>query len=166
MAGYDRGIFAPGRCSYPFGMNCKAGNSTTEPYIVVHNSLLAHSQVVKLYKDTYQAIQKGWIGMNVYTIWYYPLTNSSADIEAAQRVRDFMIGWIIEPLVFGDYPMIMKKNAGSRLPSFTQKESEQVKGSFDFISLNHYTSSYVADNSEISYTDLRDYNKDMFAKTR
>lgn len=40
--------------------------------------------------------------------------------------------------MFGDYPEIVKKNAGERLPAFTRYESERVKGSFDFIGVNHY----------------------------
>lgn len=52
---------------------------------------------------------------------------------------------ILEPLVFGDYPQVMKTNAGSRLPSFTKTQSEFVKGAFDFIGINHYYSVYVSD---------------------
>ncbi|XP_073113874.1 beta-glucosidase 22 isoform X1 [Elaeis guineensis] len=164
IASYDTGTFPPGRCSYPFGINCMAGNSTTEPYIAVHNILLAHASAVKLYWTKYQAIQNGWIGLNVYSFWSYPFTNSTADIEAAQRALDFMIGWIMNPLVFGDYPEVMKKNAGSRLPLFTKNQSRQVKGSFDFIGLNHYFSEYVKDNSNGSRTGPRDFNADMFVK--
>ena len=51
--GYNGGGFAPGRCSKYIG-NCTAGNSATEPYIVAHNSLLAHGTAVKLYKHKYQ----------------------------------------------------------------------------------------------------------------
>ncbi|XP_038980478.1 beta-glucosidase 22-like isoform X5 [Phoenix dactylifera] len=109
-------------------------------------------------------MQNGWIGLNVYTFWAYAFTNSTADVQAAQRSLDFMIGWIINPLVFGDYPEVMKKNAGSRLPSFNKYQSKQVKGSFDFVGLNHYFSAYVSDNSNGSRTDLRDYNADIFAK--
>ncbi|EHA8589894.1 putative Beta-glucosidase 21 [Cocos nucifera] len=54
IASYDTGTFPPGRCSYPFGINCTAGNSTTEPYIAVHNVLLAHASAVKLYRTKYQ----------------------------------------------------------------------------------------------------------------
>ncbi|URD81689.1 Phytochrome A-associated F-box [Musa troglodytarum] len=39
------------------------------------------------------AKQNGWIGINVYTFQYYPLTNSSADIEATQRILEFYVGW-------------------------------------------------------------------------
>lgn len=33
-----------------------------------------------------------------------------------------------------------------RLPSFTPEDSEMVTGSYDFIGVNHYSSSYVMDN--------------------
>ncbi|ONK62938.1 uncharacterized protein A4U43_C07F9680 [Asparagus officinalis] len=47
QASYDNGLFPPGRCSYPFGVyNCSNGNSTVEPYIAVHNILLAHAKYV------------------------------------------------------------------------------------------------------------------------
>ncbi|XP_020274144.1 beta-glucosidase 22-like isoform X2 [Asparagus officinalis] len=164
QASYDNGLFPPGRCSYPFGVyNCSNGNSTVEPYIAVHNILLAHAKVVNLYRTKYQAMQSGSVGLNVYTIWLSPFSNSSADIQATQRVIDFMVGWVMNPLVFGDYPEIMKKNAGQRLPSFTKEESKQVKGSFDFIGLNHYTSAYVKDSPSDQMSDLRDFTADMFS---
>ena len=55
ISGYDLGAFAPARCSRPFGfLNCTFGNSTSEPYIVVHNILLAHAAAVQLYRTQYQ----------------------------------------------------------------------------------------------------------------
>jgi beta-glucosidase/6-phospho-beta-glucosidase/beta-galactosidase len=51
---YDVGIVAPGRCSYPFGRDCTVGNSTVEPYLFLHYNLLAHSSVVRLYREKYQ----------------------------------------------------------------------------------------------------------------
>lgn len=56
---------------------------------------------------------------------------------------------MIDPLVFGDYPEIVKRNVGTRLPAFTGEESERVKGSFDFIGLNHYYTVSVKDNPSI-----------------
>jgi beta-glucosidase len=40
--------------------------------------------------------------------------------------------------MYGDYPDVMKRNAGTRLPTFTNLESNQVKGSFDFLGVNYY----------------------------
>ena len=51
---YDVGIVPPGRCSYPFGHDCTVGNSTVEPYLFLHYNLLAHSSVVRLYREKYQ----------------------------------------------------------------------------------------------------------------
>jgi beta-glucosidase/6-phospho-beta-glucosidase/beta-galactosidase len=71
---------------------------------------------------------------------------------------------ILEPLVFGDYPEVMKKNVGSRLPGFTKDQSELIKGSLDFIGINHYYSLYV--NDRPLETGVRDYNTDMSIYTR
>ncbi|KAF8009435.1 hypothetical protein BT93_J0428 [Corymbia citriodora subsp. variegata] len=67
----------------------------------------------------------------------------------------------VEPLVHGDYPEVMKKNAGSRLPSFTALESQKVKGSYDFFAVNFYSATYVKDNSESLNVEPRDYEADM-----
>lgn len=59
IGGYDNGLMPPGRCSPPFaypGRRCRPGNSTTEPYIAAHNMLLAHSSVVKLYRNKYKVL--------------------------------------------------------------------------------------------------------------
>jgi beta-glucosidase len=77
-----------------------------------------------------------------------------------------MMGWIVNPLVYGDYPEIMKKLVGSRLPSFTKEQSEIVRGSTDFIGINHYTSVYVSDRSSSVDSELRDYHADIAATFR
>ncbi|XP_020585362.1 beta-glucosidase 22-like isoform X2 [Phalaenopsis equestris] len=163
LASFDYGFFPPQRCSYPFGVNCTGGDSTVEPYITVHNYILAHSAAVELYRTKYQSIQKGQIGINIYSVGFTPLTNSTEDVMATKRAVDFILGWIFNPIMFGDYPESMKKNAGSRLPSFSYSESQKVKGSFDFIGINYYFAVFVADNPGITKTDLRDASSDMFA---
>lgn len=52
--GYDLEFCPPGRCSLPFRTDCIRGNSSTEPYIVAHNVLLAHASAVKLYRKKYK----------------------------------------------------------------------------------------------------------------
>ncbi|KAJ8547424.1 hypothetical protein K7X08_011010 [Anisodus acutangulus] len=161
VGGYDNGLIPPKRCSLPFGFNCTGGNSSTEIYIVGHNMLLAHSSAVRLYQRKYKSVQQGFVGINVYGLGFLPYTNSEADVIAVQRALDFYIGWFIKPLIFGDYPQTMKKNVGSRLPMFTKSESELVKGSLDFIGLNHYSQVHVRDNPSYLEKDLRDFNIDM-----
>ncbi|PKU81452.1 Putative beta-glucosidase 23 [Dendrobium catenatum] len=59
----------------------------------------------------------------------------------------------------------MKKNACVRLPSFTQQQSELVKGLLNFISLNHYTSSFVSDNPHNSQMDLQNFQGTFLPKS-
>ncbi|KAJ3676159.1 hypothetical protein LUZ60_003571 [Juncus effusus] len=165
ISAYDAGEFPPMRCSKPFGFeNCTAGNSTIEPYIVLHNMLLTHASVAELYRDKYKVVQQGVVGINVFTFWCHPFTNSLEDTIAAQRALDFVYGWVINPVVFGDYPSVMRERVGAHLPKFTKKQSELVTGSADFIGINHYTSAYISDNSNDQNeptNGLRDINTDM-----
>ncbi|KAL9439013.1 hypothetical protein AB3S75_024636 [Citrus x aurantiifolia] len=139
--GYESGTAAPGRCSDR--NNCPAGNSSTEPYIASHNFLLAHAAAFRLYEQKFQAKQGGQIGLSLVSQFYEPLSNSSDDKAAAQRALDFQLGWYLNPLVYGDYPKIMRKLARNRLPTFTAEEKKLVKGAFDFIGLNYYTTNYA-----------------------
>ncbi|KAK6269345.1 hypothetical protein POUND7_012320 [Theobroma cacao] len=164
VGGYDGGITPPRHCSPPFGVNCTRGNSSSEPYIAVHNILLAHASAARLYKKKYQGKQHGFIGISIYTTGNFPLTNSVEDAIATQRANDFFVGWIVNPLVFGDYPDTMKKIAGSRIPTFTNHESELVRGSFDFLGVIHYSSYYVEDDPGSWELKQRDYNTDLAVK--
>ncbi|CAI0467647.1 unnamed protein product [Linum tenue] len=162
---YDQGISPPGHCSPPFGAAaCVHGNSTTEPYLVLHNILLAHASTVELYRRNYQGKQHGLIGITLYAFGFAPYSNLTEDVEATQRAKAFYLGWAADPLVYGDYPEIMKRNVGSRLPRFTTEESELVKGAFDFLGLIHYMQVSVKDNLSSLSLELRDFNADMGAE--
>ncbi|KAJ9579869.1 hypothetical protein L9F63_004471 [Diploptera punctata] len=72
----------------------------------------------------------------------------------------FQIGWMLHPIYNrdGDYPPLMKewvekksKEEGyyrSRLPSFTQEEITMLKGSVDFLGINHFTTFQVSNTYE------------------
>lgn len=51
--------------------------------------------------------------------------------------REF--GWLLDPLTKGDYPQILKTAIGKDLPTFTDAEKADLKGSIDFIGVNVYT---------------------------
>ena len=54
--GYDFGIQAPGRCSILSHIFCREGKSSTEPYVVAHNILLAHAGAFHSYKQQFKVI--------------------------------------------------------------------------------------------------------------
>ncbi|XP_050227343.1 cyanogenic beta-glucosidase-like [Mercurialis annua] len=141
--GYDCGSLAPGRCSSWVNKACQAGNSTVEPYMVGHHLLLSHAAIVQTYK---QMDENGKIGITLDITWTEPYSTSAADRAAAQRNLDFTYGWFMDPLTYGYYPKIMRTLIGQRLPYFTKKQALLLKGSYDFIGLNYYTSIYASAN--------------------
>lgn len=129
VLGHGMGIHAPGR------------TSGDEPYIAGHNLLLAHGMAVEKYRERGQ---QGMIGITNNCDWREPKTDAEKDREAAQRALEFFYGWFTDPVVFGDYPQVMKDRVGTRLPAFTENEKAMMKGSTDFLGLNHYTTSFAS----------------------
>ena len=70
----------------------------------------------------------------------------------------------MEPLVFGHYPSIMISLVKYRLPTFTKEEEKMVKGSFDFIGINYYTSRY-AKNLQPHPHATPEYSSDYLTNT-
>ncbi|KAI5014680.1 hypothetical protein ZWY2020_056070 [Hordeum vulgare] len=161
VAGYAMGVLAPARCS-PWELGkCSGGDSAREPYTVSHHQLLAHAAAVKLYRKKYKVVQKGEIGITLVSSWLVPFSRSESDSDAAKRAIDFMLGWFMDPLAKGDYPLSMRRIVRNRLPRFTKEQSKLVKGAFDFIGINYYTANY-ADNLPPS-NGLKSYNTDARA---
>ncbi len=131
ILGHGQGVFAPGR------------NSNSEPYLAAHNLLLAHAKAVQIYRKKY-GHQNGQIGITNNCDWREPLTKRSEDQEAAERALQFFLAWFADPIYKGDYPAVMKKRLGSRLPQFSTAEKELILGTSDFFGLNHYTTMYAA----------------------
>uniref|UniRef100_A0A0A0LD30 Beta-glucosidase n=1 Tax=Cucumis sativus TaxID=3659 RepID=A0A0A0LD30_CUCSA len=144
LMGYTKGVYPPGHCSPPFG-NCSTGNADIEPLVVMHNMLLAHAKAVRLYRTHFQKKQGGSIGIVAYCHMYEPLTDHEYDIKAAQRALIFIFAWVYDPIVYGDYPKEMREILGSQLPSFSDVEKDIIRGSLDFICVNHYTTFYTKD---------------------
>jgi len=130
--GHGMGIFAPGR------------RSNEEPYRVAHTLLRAHGLAADTYHRRFQPGQGGTIGMTCNCDWREPLTDSPEDIEAAQRALEFFLGWFADPLYRGEYPEVMRRRVGERLPVFTPDDVALIKGSNDFFGLNHYTTMYAS----------------------
>ncbi|KAJ6947882.1 linamarase family protein 1 [Populus alba x Populus x berolinensis] len=154
VQGYDMGTMAPGRISVVVNDPHRSLNTgATEVYTVSHHLLLAHAAAVKLYKEKYQSCQGGQIGITLVSHWFEPYSNSEDDQNATKRSLDFMLGWFMDPITNGDYPRNMHDFVGGRLPKFTAEESKMLKGSYDFIGINYYTT-YYAQNIDANYQSV------------
>lgn len=104
----------------------------------VHNSLLAHGLAVEkfraMFNDGRISLKHGWG-------YPEPYSNSPQDQYAAKRYVDFTAGWLNEPL-FGsenetcEYPQEMVRTLGDKLPAFSKREQNLVRGSADFYAWN------------------------------
>lgn len=63
--------------------------------------------------------------------------------------------------MFGHYPEVVKEKAKGRIPAFTEYESKQLKGSLDFIGLNHYSKILIKDDPSIIDIDKWDFSADV-----
>ena len=135
VLGYGTGLFAPGRIS------------ETDPYVVGHNLLLAHGLAVQSFRRGEYA---GQIGIANNCDFREPLTDSEEDRAAAQESLEFFYGWLTDPVVFGEYPAIMRERLGDRLPEFTAEQKELLKGSADFLGLNHYTTHFASRSDQVA----------------
>lgn len=125
--GYGTGVVAPG-----------IKNDPDLPFRVGHNLLKAHAAAWHLYNRVYRPSQQGKLSMALASHWIKPSRNRLESLRECQCSLDHVLGWFARPLFTdGDYPSCMKARLGSRLPSFTPQEKEQVKGTADFFALSH-----------------------------
>ncbi|MBL8877562.1 MAG: beta-glucosidase [Phycisphaerales bacterium] len=127
--GYFHGAHAPGVRDRALG------------YRVGHNLMRAHAQAVSRYRASKHS--RGMISFALNTAWFFPETNSPADIAAAERALLNFGGWFADPAHFGDYPAVMRERLGDMLPRFSDEDTRLLRRSMDYISLNYYTSDVV-----------------------
>ncbi|KAG5894845.1 hypothetical protein JTB14_033687 [Gonioctena quinquepunctata] len=145
--GYGRGDGAPGVT--------KSGRGE---YICGHNVVKAHVQTYHLYDKVFRVRQKGKITL-VHSLNYpWPRSNSTEDIAASETKWEFDLGWLANPLKYGDYPEVMKARIAnrsrleglekSRLPEFTEEEKILSKNTLDFFAINAYSTCKVYPSPE------------------
>jgi beta-galactosidase len=136
VLGYGNGFFPPGR-QHP-----------DEPYLAGHHLLIAHGLAVQAFR---QGGYGGSIGLASNCDWREPLSPAPEDQAAAQRSLEFFYGWFTDPVVLGDYPAVMRERLGQRLPAFSPDEQVLLRGSVDFLGLNHYTTHYASRHKPASH---------------
>ncbi|KAK3917371.1 Beta-glucosidase 7 [Frankliniella fusca] len=113
----------------------KAQKTSQNVYKCIHNEILAHAAAYRLYERKYRKDQGGRVGIGALTFFARPNSTKWDDILAAERANYFEMGLIIHPLVFGEYPDVVRETlarAGKLdyLPTFTDAQKKEVKGQY------------------------------------
>ncbi|XP_063530796.1 myrosinase 1-like [Cydia strobilella] len=140
--GYS-GLLAPGMESAQRGA-----------YLCTKHVLLAHAKAYRLYEKEFKPkYVKGQVSLTNHMMWYEPETDQ--DVELTELVKDYSIGRYSHPIfsAAGGWPPALERYIAqksreegeprSRLPPFTQEEIELIRGSYDYLGLNHYTTKTV-----------------------
>lgn len=136
------------------------GMSGLVDYQCSHNLLKAHAKAYHLYNDEYRTAQQGKVGIVLESPYYY---SGDENEEVRDRTFQFQLGYYAHPIFHskGNYPQVMIDRIAerseaegfrrSRLPAFTAEEIASLRGSADYLGLNHYGSSttYYTEEGEI-----------------
>ncbi|XP_041969210.1 myrosinase 1-like [Aricia agestis] len=141
-------------------------------YLCTKNLLVAHAKTYHIYNDEFRSTQGGTIGITLSAKWYEP--ENDDHMEASEDHYQFEVGQYAYPIFSktGDFPPSMKKRIAensekqgffrSRLPEFTADEIELVRGSSDFLGINHYTTLIAYRNESVDGVyDSPSYRHDM-----
>lgn len=129
IMGYQTGEHAPG-----FKLSQK------RVLQIVHHHLLAHGKALESIRSLDESAQVGvvlnpWIPM--------PLTTSKQDIEAAEIAWQEHVGWWLEPLYRGEYPVSVVDVRKSDMPDIEPGDMKCIAQPCDFLGLNLYFPGFV-----------------------
>ncbi|KAJ3649787.1 hypothetical protein Zmor_021510 [Zophobas morio] len=144
LFGYGLGATAPGASASGIG-----------EYKCAYTIVKAHAKAYHIYDEEFRPTQNGRVSIVVDASWAEPGSDSDEDKEAAERLLQFSYGFYAHPIYHpdGNFPQVMidriadrSEKEGfptSRLPELSTEEIEYIRGTFDFLCLNSYTTNMV-----------------------
>lgn len=131
----------------------------TVEYLCARHVLLAHAEAYHIYDKQFRKNQKGEISITMDFTWTEPANkNDSADIKASDLWIQSEFGIYANPIFDYDFPQVLVDSvakrsrlegfSSSRLPKFSLAEKVKIKGTHDFIGINHYVTLYGKSCSE------------------
>lgn len=126
--GYGIGIHAPGI------------NDATQAFQAAHHLLLAHAKAADIYRSGNYG---GEIGLILNLNHLIPGSDREEDIQATQRVYDETHSLFLDPIFLGKYPEKFLEWLGPNQPLIEAGDLDLLKGSSDYLGINHYNSDKV-----------------------
>ncbi|KAK3922686.1 Beta-glucosidase 3, partial [Frankliniella fusca] len=126
-------------CTYMLGLQRTIGElapaEAEDPLPCVHHFLLAHGEASRALRETGNG---GSIGLSVSSLIARPNSTRPEDAHAAETFNELFQGIMLHPVVFGDYPPVVKQLVGDKLPVFTLEEKAMLANSSDHIGITVY----------------------------
>jgi beta-glucosidase len=142
--GYHTGEDAPG---LRFGVD--------SALLASHNVYLSHGEAVKKIRDN---VPDAEVGIVIHLNNVEPATDEPEDVAAAMRWEGCQNRWYLDPLYFGEYPEDMVKLYGSLAPDVESGDMEIISQPLDYLGLNMYRRSVVADGADLPPINIRRIN--------
>jgi beta-glucosidase len=130
--GYGNGYFAPGRRVDARDLN--------QAY---HHALLAHGRSVEAVRSLGSPGSIVGLVHNHLPAPPIPVTETDADIAAAQAEYERTNRQLMGPVFLGHYPEAFLKEAGAAAPRVEPGDMEQIARPTDFLGLNVYAGNFV-----------------------
>jgi len=127
--GFDPELFAPGKQTSRRVLNQAR-----------HHALYAHGLAVHAIRAAAPRVS---VGLAENTPGCMPVTESTADVDAARRAMRELGGMYLTPIMEGAYHPAYLAEQGADAPVFTDDEMRAIGAPLDFVGLNLYAPTYV-----------------------
>lgn len=108
-----------------------------------HHLLLSHGQAVPILRGNGNGETQ--VGITLNLTWADAASERPGDVQAAHRLDGYMNRYFLDPLFRGAYPADMLAYYGERAPQIEPGDLLQISAPIDFLGVNYYTRSVVAD---------------------
>jgi beta-glucosidase len=111
-----------------------------------HHALVAHGKAANAIRTLGGKETQVGIALNLNHV--EPLTDSQADLDAAQRFDGYLNRWFLGPLFHGRYPEDILELTGDLAPQTEPDDLTGLPEQLDFLGLNNYTRSVVSHDDD------------------
>ncbi len=137
---------------YAFGHHAPGLRDPKLALQAAHHLLLAHGAALEPMRANAPGAQHGIVlDFNAIT----PATDAPVDAAAAKRFDGFRNRWFLEPVLLGRYPADAHEGYGELAPRIEDGDLEVIARPIDFLGVNYYTRTIVADDPEVPHLAAR-----------
>ncbi|MFC4426878.1 GH1 family beta-glucosidase [Deinococcus navajonensis] len=128
--------------SYDIGEHAPGLRDRRLALAAAHHLMLGHGQAMQAMR----ALNTGAdLGLVLNLTPAYPASQSPADLMAAQFADGYANRWFLDPVLRGEYPQDMWEAFGQDVPDVQAGDLETIREPLDFLGVNYYTRSLVAE---------------------